>query len=202
MPGHKHHLLPTAFELWCVAFAAAVLLAAGNAKVFLERYGLVSSSEVVQKQLSHQVGSGLAVLDTFKITAALATFVAWSIFGLVVFSIMFAVVHTTKTIREQHELGSEAYIHPRHFDRTGYRRQVIRAAVVSSLLLAALAASLLVFALVVAPVGVTYVRHFLLQTSLPHVLDLAIGCFTVFIATLALYLLSKTTLRHYRQNTH
>ncbi|HSX15846.1 MAG TPA: hypothetical protein VLF40_03595 [Candidatus Saccharimonadales bacterium] len=202
MPQPNHHLLPSAFELWCVGLAAAAVLAIGNAKVFLERYGLVGSSDVVRGQLSHQVGSGLAVLDTFKLTAALATFVAWSIFGLIIFSIIYSVVHTTRVIREQHELGSEAYIHPRHFDPAGYRRQVIRAAVVSFLLLGALAVSLLVCVLLVFPISIAYTRHFLLQTSLAHTLDFAIGCFTVFVATLALYTLCRVTLRHYRQNTH
>lgn len=197
MHTKERQLLLSAFELWCVALVSLGLLIVGNARIFLERYGLIGSSAEIHRQLTSQVSSGLSVLDSFTVTPALVTFITWGMIGLVLFSIIQAAVRASGIVRLERDLSSNRYVHPQNFDRGVYWKRIATDAVLSFVLLALLVAAAVMYVVFAVPVGFAYVQRFLLHISLPHTFDLLAGLFTIFVGTALLYWLIKLAVWHH-----
>jgi hypothetical protein len=186
-PQHHHSYSLSSFELWCIALGSLAVLIAGNARALLGRYGLLNSSQVVGQQLSGRLTSGLGTLDSFSITPGLVTLIVWGGVGMAIFSLTQAILRASATVSFQRQLGSNRFVHPSNFNRRDYWRQVLTHTVVSFGLLALLVLVAGLYLLFVAPVSFYYSQAFLLDISLAHLPSLALGLFTVFAGTAALY---------------
>jgi hypothetical protein len=194
-------LVPSAFEVWCVSLGALALLVAGNAKIFLQRYDLISSSAVVHQQLSSTVGSGLGVLDSYSFTPGLVTFMTWGIIGLFTFSLVQAFVRASGVIKFEREVGSNRYVHPQNFSQDSYWKRIVTDSAVSFALLVLLGVVAMMYLLFVIPVGFIYAQRFLLHAQVGTIVSLLLGVFTVFVGTAILYLLLKLVILHHRFST-
>jgi hypothetical protein len=200
METHKNYfrVLPSTLEIWWVSFAVVILLVAGNAKLFLQRYDLIDSSALIHSQLSSKVTSGLNVLDSFGFTSSVVTFVVWAFVGVLVLSIMQACMHFSRTMQHHRELASNEYSHPENFNREHYLKQAAVGTALSFAFTSLLVTSLILYLLYVVPVAFSYVRQFLLDASIGHVIALLLGIFTAFVGTMLLYVVFKLVLRQYR----
>lgn len=189
----------SSFELWCVGLATLALLIGGNARLFLEHYGLLGSSEIVGHQLSNRFTDGLSLIDAFTLTPEVVTFLTWAIIGLVLFSIAQAVRRASANIALTEELGTDRYIHPDNFDRRRYWRQVAIDAGISLVLLLLALTGAALYMLLVVPVGFMYVQDFLLTLKAAQLVDLTLGLFVTYIGGLVLYFIAKATVRHYQK---
>jgi hypothetical protein len=193
------YFLPSTFELWCVGFATLALLIAGNAKLFLEHYGLLGSSEVVGKQLSNRFSSGLSLLDSLSLTPEVVTFLTWAVVGLVLFSIAQALRRASENVALTEQLGTDRYIHPDNFSRRGYWQHIAIDASVSLVLILLTLTATALYILLVVPVGFMYVQDFLLTLGLGQLVDLGLGLFVTYAGGIVLYLLTKVTVRHHQR---
>jgi len=193
-------IIPTTFELWCVACCAAALLLAGNAKLLLEHYNLISSSTVVGQELSDRFTSGLGVLDSFSLTPGLVTFTVWGAIGLIVFSLAQAVLRASNALHYERDLGSNRYVHPESFSRERYWQRVAQDSLASFGLLCLLAVAGGFYLLCIVPVSFFYLQGFLLHLSLSRLMNALLGIFTAFAGTLGLYIILKLVLWHHRRS--
>ncbi len=192
------HLLPNGAELIGTIFATFLIVLLGNGKDLLARYGLSSSSAVVQQHIGNSFGSGLTKLDSFRFTNGVVTFGIWAIVGLVSLSVLQAVLRVSSEVSYEKEVGSSHYVHPTNFSRSAYWRQLLLNAFFSfgSLLLLCFMIGVYLFAIL--PQGFTYARRFLLHVTVPSVGYLLTGLAIVFIGTLALYICIKLVIVHHR----
>jgi len=189
-PASRPFLL-SKFELWCLSLSSLGLLIVGNARLFLERYGLVSSSHVVGQELSGHFTSGLGVLDSFSITPGLVTLIVWGGIGMIIFSLTQAIMRASAAVSYQRELSSNRFVHPAGFDRQTYWRQILKHTALSFGLLALLALATALYLLFVIPVSFYYTQTFLLAVSLNHLPSLLVGLFAALVGTTVLYYIAK-----------
>jgi uncharacterized BrkB/YihY/UPF0761 family membrane protein len=190
-PRSNHPLSFSSFELWCVALCSLTLLLGGDAKILLARLGLVSSADVVGRQLSGQVTSGLSALDSLSLTPGLVTLIVWGAVGMVIYSFIQALQRASASVKDTREVSSNRFIHPKNFDRRAYWRQVLvhTGASFGLLLLLALLAGLYLFYAI--PVGFYYTQVFIQQMGVSQVPNLLLGLFVVLTGTTALYYVIK-----------
>lgn len=190
-------LKPNSAEIIGTAFAALFIVLVGNARDLLQHYGLTSSTEVVQSQLSASFGSGLSKLDTFSLTPTVVTFGIWGLVGFATLSIIQAIVHVTAEITYEKEVSSNDYVHPSNFSRNGYWAQIALHTLVSLALWILLAVTILTYLFGVVPQGFTYARRFLLHMTVPGAGYFLAGLLLIFLGTLALYVAAKLVVRHH-----
>lgn len=191
-------LFPSAFELWCVVAVSAAILVAGNAKVLLQKLGLISSSSVVSQHVSSTVGNSLVTFDSYSITPGLVTFITWSIIGLVTFSIAQAFVRASGMIKFEREVSSNQYVHPQNFKRDSYWKNIATDTVVSFVSLSLLAVGFTMDVLYVLPTSFTDIQRFLLDPSTTNAASLAVGIVAVLASTTVVYLLFKVVAWRHR----
>lgn len=192
--------LPSALETGGIVFLSIMILLVGNAKDLLERYGLLSSSQIVKDRLAHGVDHGLTKLDSFRATNGVVTFVVWGAVGLVTFSFVQALLRASNQIRYEKQLSSNEYVHPANFNRRAYWRQIVRNGLVSFLLLACLVVALLFYIALMIPLSFLHARRFLLQPSAAHISELVIGLVVLAASTYIVYALLKITVIHHRRS--
>jgi hypothetical protein len=190
-------LVPNSAEVGGIAFASLLIVLIGNAKDLLNYYGLISSSDVIQSQLSSSFGSGLSKLDSFSVTPTVVTFGIWGLVGLTTLSIVQAILRVTGEIAYEKQVSSNDYIHPGNFSRQSYWAQITFHTLISLALWVLLAGVALAYLFGVIPLGFTYARHFLLHATLPGIGYLLLGLTLVFVGTLALYTCLKLVMRHH-----
>lgn len=192
MQSHsRYSFLPTSFELWCIALSSFALLLVGNARLLLERYGLVSSTHVVGQQLSGHFTSGLGVVDSFSFTPGLVTLIVWGGVGILIFSLTQACVRASAAVSYKRQLGSNRFVHPTGFNRQTYWHQVLSHTALSFGALALLIVAAALYLLFVIPVSFYYAQTFLLDASLAHLAHLLIGIFVALAGTTTLYCIAK-----------
>jgi len=200
-PIPVRQLLPGSIELGYVALVVCVLLAVGNAKLILERAGLISSAALIGQQVSTKATWGLNVLDTFRFTASVVNLIVWGATGLIIYSTLQAVVRGLRSVAYARDFDSKRYIHPQNFTHSEYWRQVVADAVLSFVLLALLALGAILYVVVVVPASFAYIQRFILKPGLTTALDPLISIVVAFIGTTVLYLLLKLVIHHYRVST-
>lgn len=193
-------LIPSSTDVGAAIFLTLLILLVGNAHDLLQRYGLLSSSQVVNSQLHHVVGSGLGWLDSKQATTNIVTFAIWGVVGLVAFSLVQTLLRATGKIRYEKEFSTNRYVHPSEFRSDSFWRQVGTSMVVSMLLIILSVVSLLLYILAALPASFTFARRLLLQPSIAHIGDFAVGFLGLFGCTLVVYLLLRLTVRQHRSS--
>ena len=191
-------IIPTRIETLGVAFFSLVFLLLGNAHDLLQRYGLISSSQIVHDQLGKGVGQGLQKLDSYSFTQNATTFIVWGLVGLISFSIFQTIWRASQRLKYQQEVSSNQYIHPANFNRHSYWRSISMDLGLSLIFTALLLTGLAVYLLRALPYATHHVGRFLLQLNVTNLADLAIGLAVGFLATYLLYVLWKITVWHHR----
>ena len=190
--------LPSSLETWGVAFFSVVIAVLGNTHDLLQRYGLISSSRIVHDQLGKGVSQGLHTLDSFAVTQNATTFIVWGLVGLVTFSIIQTIWHTSQRVQYEEAVSSNAYIHPQNFTRRAYWRSIVTDLCLTIAFSALVFVVAVVHVLFAFPFATHHVGHFLLQISISNIPDLLTGLAVGFIATYALYAAWKLALWHHR----
>jgi hypothetical protein len=190
-------LFPSSTETAGIAFVSLLIVLLGNGKDLLERYGLLNSSQLVQKQLGNQVGSGLGKLDTFKFTDSVVSFAVWGVVGLISFSLLQAVLRTSNQIKYHKAVGSNRYVHPANFTRERFWRHIVIDTALSFGFLLLIVATVVFYFTYTLPKGFTHARRFLLHVSVTRVGDLLLGLVMVFVGTYLVYAAVRLALRHY-----
>lgn len=200
MRTSENPLLPSIYEYWYSVMAAMAILVAGNAKVLLEHFGLMSSSNIVGNHVSATVGGSLRVIDNLSATPGVVTFITWGIIGLVVFSIIHAFTKASSALDFERELGSNRFVHPANFNPRRYWHTILLNAFLSFGLIAMLAASIVLYVLFVVPIASLYLQRCLIVSSIGRFVDLAISLFIVSTGTLALYFVLRAVLWQHRHS--
>jgi hypothetical protein len=191
-------LLPGAIELGYIAIVVCVLILVGNAKLILERAGLISSATLIGQQVSTKASWGLNALGTFRFTASVINLIVWGVMGLVIYSTLQAVIRGLRTIEYTRDLDSRLYTHPQNFTHRAYWRQVVVDALLGFVLLALLATSAILYVVVVVPASFAYIQRFILKPGLTTALDPLASLAVAFVGTVILYLLLKLVIRRHR----
>jgi len=191
-------LLPGAIELGYIAVVVCVLILAGNAKLILERAGLIGSASLIGQQVSTKASWGLNVLDTFRFTANVINLIVWGVMGLVIYSTLQAIVQGLRTIEYTRDVDSKLYVHPQNFTHHAYWRQIVAEAALGFVLLALLATGAILYIIVVVPASFAYLQRFILKPGLTTALDPLKSLVVAFVGTVVLYLVLKLVIRHHR----
>jgi len=198
MQKRNRSLVLSNLEVWSVSLVALALLLAGESHLLLQKLGLMSSSAIVSGQVSSKVGSGLQVLDSFRITAGLVTFMVWGVVGLITLSIIRGIMQATGTIKFESELSSNRYVHPQGFDRDRFWKRVVVDTTLSFVLLLLLIAGAVAYVAIALPFSLNHARRFILSLSASTIINLLVGFVIIIFSTLALYYLLKLVMWHHR----
>jgi hypothetical protein len=190
-------LRPSALELWYVGFAACALILVGNGKLILERAGLIGSAHLIGQQVSTKVISGTALIDTFRFTAGAINLIVWGATGLIIYSGLQSLVQGLRTIEYERDFDTR-YIHPQGYTHQAYWRQIIGNALLGFVLMGLLIAAGFIYISIAIPDSFAYVQRFILQPSIPGLINPFLGFDIAFIATAILYLILKLVIRHHR----
>jgi len=181
-------------ELWYVLFTTCGLLLAGNAKLLLERAGLIASANLVSQQLSAK-----AVLGINRIfTANTATFFVWCVIGLMAYSLLSAFLKAARNIAYIRHIDSPQYVHPVYYTHRSYWRQVIVDASLHFLFFALLIAGGAAYVIVVIPLSFVYTSTYILQPSLQHAVYVPVSLAALFLSTAIVYVLLRLVIRNHR----
>lgn len=194
-------LWPGTIELWYVAFATFALVMVGNGRLMLEKAGLLGSAHLIGAQVSTKVLWGSNLLDTFHFTANAVSLIFWGATGLIIYSVLQAIMQGLRDFEYRRDFDSNRFIHPQWFTHQGYWRQIISDAILGFVLLALLATSSFVYLAVAIPDSFAYFHRFILQPSLINVAYLPISFIIAFAATLVLYILLKLVIHHHRTSS-
>jgi hypothetical protein len=200
MRTQENPFVPSIYEYWYLFLAAVAVLIAGNARVLLQHYGLIASSNIVGDRVSSTVGSGLRAIDTFSATPGVVTFMTWGIVGLILFSLVQAFVKASGVIDFEREVGSNHFVHPDNFNRRNYWRTILLNTFLSFGLTVLLLIGTMLYVLFVVPVASLYLQRFLIVSSMGRVLDLVLSLFVVSTGTFALYFIVKAVLWQHRHS--
>lgn len=191
-------ILPTLFEAAGMFVVASAILIIGNTKSLLDYYSLGSLNEVLQNSAGQAVRSGLDKVDSYSFTYSLVTFLVWAIIGVVCFSIAQVAISVYNELRQEEQVSSNAYIHPRSFRRSLFWKQVLTDLVLSAVGMFGLLGGLFLLLLYVLPISLTYTRSFLVGFEIMRAPWFLIGFFMLYLWMLILTTVLKLTLNRHR----
>jgi len=200
MKNQQDPPLISIYEYWYIGLAAAAVLLAGNAKVLLDHFGLISSSTIIGDHVGSTIGAGLHVIDAFSATPGVVTFITWGIIGLVLFSLVQAFFKASGYIEFQREVGSSRFIHPANFSSSKYWRTVLLNTFLSFGLIVLLLMTIVLYVLFVVPVSSLYLQRFLIVSFPTRLIALVISLFVISAGTFMLYFILKAVLWQHRKS--
>lgn len=197
-PHSLRQLLPTSFECGYLMLVTVIITLLGSGRILLERVGMINSADLLSQQVSTKITASINSFDTFRFTGSVVNGIIWLGTGLIVYSMIQAILRSMRIVAYEREFNSAHYVHPTSFTRQAYIRQVAVDTILGFLLLAALAVSISLYAVVALPTSFAYMRHFIVHTSFSTAFEPLISLAVAFIATSVVYFLLKLVVRHHR----
>jgi len=193
-------IFPDPIQLSYVALITCIIVLCGNAKLLLQRAGMLSSASLIGQQVSNKATAGIDSLSTFRFTGTVITSLIWGGTGLIVYSILQATRRAVRMAAYRREFDSQQYAHPQQFTHESYWRQIIIDTILGFLLLAFLIVGFILYVVVALPASFTFAQRFILRPGITTLIDPLISFVIAFIATTVLFLVLKLVIRHHRIN--
>lgn len=117
---------PDGVDFGYSALLAGVLMLLGNLATLLDSFNVPGSRQLLQSELGQSITSFLEKIDDFSFTKTGVLFLFWCFVGLVVYYVVQTLMTANSEVQYEREVASSQYVHPTGFDRSAYRRQVVR----------------------------------------------------------------------------
>jgi hypothetical protein len=191
-------LRPNLIELWYIVFISCAFILVGNAKLLLQRAGLISSAHLIGQQVSTKVIWGTNWLSTFRFTAGIINLIIWGATGLVIYSLLQSIVRTLRTIAFERDIDSGRFIHPQNYTHEAYWKQIIADTFLGFILLSLLALGIIGYLYIIVPDSFIFVQKLILHPSFRTLLDPFVGLDILCVGTGILYILIRLVIRHHK----
>jgi hypothetical protein len=191
-------LLPDTVELGYTMLITCVVILLGNAKLILEKVGLLSSADLIEQRFSTKVTTGFDSLSSFRFTGSVLQGIIWGVVGLIVYSMLQTIWQAARTATYRRGFDSKQFIHPKQFTHDLYWRQILTDTALGFTLLVLLVLGAILYIVVALPASFAYAQRFILKPSFSGLLDLLLSVVVTFVSTAVLLLLVKLVVRHHR----
>jgi hypothetical protein len=179
-------IIPSLQEAIVASVVSIIILFLTNSKQLLSYYGLQSSNEVIKSSAGNVLSDALKTLDSFSATNGIVTFLIWAVVGTVCFAIVESLGGAYHEFRLERQVSSNKYVHPLNFSGSKFWRGVILNAISLFFGLALLAASTLLFMILVLPIGLAYARNFLFDVTVVNAVYLVLGLLVMTVGLLVI----------------
>ena len=195
---HLNTLVPSPWEVVACGVVGLTISLLGNSKLLISHYGLASSATTLSNHADTTLTNGLSKLDSYQATTTIVSFMVWAMIGLLTLSILQAIARLSQEVSYENNVSSNTYVHPSGFKRTSFWRQVLLQSIGTFASVALLVAGIILFGLYVLPLGLIYVRVFLLEFSASNFLYGLLGYLLLLAGLLALDILARIVRWRYK----
>ena len=195
-------LIPSSWEVGGLALASLAIALLGNLTHLIHRYQLDNSVQTIGNRADTTLTTGLSKIDSYQATPTIVTFLVWAVIGLFTLSVLQAILRITGEIKYNNQLTSNAYVHPTNFSRRGFWHQVVLHSLGTFVTVTLLGVAITLFALYVLPLGLIYIRVFLLDFSLANSLYALLGLAVLWVGLLIVDVFARLVRWRYRLVKH